>query len=906
VYYHSAVNSPELRVVLIVGRVRRRATAVRLVWASATGASLGAGIAFGATVAARAAGFYPGGAFAPDSATDWLWPSATLTLFGGAVAACVAWATRPSLRSVAWQVDRHYNTRDALGNALELPVGSGPFVALQHEQAADVASRVVPSEIVGFESLRRRAGVWALPFLLAGALGAGLWMPELQEQSQPGFSGQQSGAVKRVASDSVRAVTQAAAVAAATLPEATRRDLESLERMESELGARKSVDTDVGRRAAGISERISQQLDDQAAQSKLRDESLRKELATRLRDSTTGKSEVGAALRAGDLEAAARAADELTRDGAALSQAERAQLAEDLDSLSKAIEKSQDGASPDAPPSKKGGPQSGKRDRNSTTSGPAESEQNQEALQQLKNAARDAARDLRQPPPSPSTQRPEKAQRPPDSRRDAEQRERSPGPDGAGAAPEKSGAAKGQQEQSSRSNQTRSNTDREASAQSNPKDQKNDPSDKTSRDGSKTPDGANQSRGGGKEGSERQETKETEGNPKARPESQERDPAARSNESQSQSQQQEKKVSEGNRGQASGKGSQGEQPAKPQPGTSQGSQSAKPQSGGAGEKQSGKQADEGTPPQNTQPPAGGDAASSGQSDATPGEAQRGEKPAAPPRATNPATQTKGAQSPEKPSSAGEPKPDQQGQPSEQREPAGGQPSAQRLSKAIKDLAKSGQDAKKLAGESQELRKQARELLEKMSPERKDEAMKLAKEASDHGASGGQEGDGSQGEGQRESDPKNTPGDGASSTRMAKSGEQLPGKRDSGGAGVSDDDRPGARSGPVSAARPFPKQRDLESVGKERVDARRLQTENDRSRVLAQWDAPPKPGDAAEPTSVSRGLSSGITVAAEGAQRAVDQQQVPAQYSDLVRRVFKRYVDRAAGTNVPSRPEVKPQ
>jgi hypothetical protein len=40
------------------------------------------------------------------------------------------------------------------------------------------------------------------------------------------------------------------------------------------------------------------------------------------------------------------------------------------------------------------------------------------------------------------------------------------------------------------------------------------------------------------------------------------------------------------------------------------------------------------------------------------------------------------------------------------------------------------------------------------------------------------------------------------------------------------------------------------------------------------------------------MSEGLNEAARGAQRAIETQQVPAQYADLVRRVFRKYVERA--------------
>lgn len=65
----------------------------------------------------------------------------------------------------------------------------------------------------------------------------------------------------------------------------------------------------------------------------------------------------------------------------------------------------------------------------------------------------------------------------------------------------------------------------------------------------------------------------------------------------------------------------------------------------------------------------------------------------------------------------------------------------------------------------------------------------------------------------------------------------------------------------------------------------------RERTIAQWYRDQQSGGG---KSVSReSLSEGFKDAAEGVERAIEQQDVPADRSDFVRRVFRRYVDRAA-------------
>jgi hypothetical protein len=45
----------------------------------------------------------------------------------------------------------------------------------------------------------------------------------------------------------------------------------------------------------------------------------------------------------------------------------------------------------------------------------------------------------------------------------------------------------------------------------------------------------------------------------------------------------------------------------------------------------------------------------------------------------------------------------------------------------------------------------------------------------------------------------------------------------------------------------------------------------------------------------------VSDAAKGAEQAIEQQNVPGQYSDLVRRVFRRYVERVQ-PGAPTKPQ----
>jgi hypothetical protein len=77
---------------------------------------------------------------------------------------------------------------------------------------------------------------------------------------------------------------------------------------------------------------------------------------------------------------------------------------------------------------------------------------------------------------------------------------------------------------------------------------------------------------------------------------------------------------------------------------------------------------------------------------------------------------------------------------------------------------------------------------------------------------------------------------------------------------------------------------------EPVDARRAPQDKPSERVIAEWysDKPiQRDGSAPAPSPAEA-----MREAAASADRAVEKQEVPARYSDMVRRVFKRYSDQA--------------
>lgn len=65
--------------------------------------------------------------------------------------------------------------------------------------------------------------------------------------------------------------------------------------------------------------------------------------------------------------------------------------------------------------------------------------------------------------------------------------------------------------------------------------------------------------------------------------------------------------------------------------------------------------------------------------------------------------------------------------------------------------------------------------------------------------------------------------------------------------------------------------------------------------LAEWDR--APGDGS-PGPVGSGVAGRLRAAAGSAERAIEDRRVPPQHADLVRRVFRRYVDRSPGGGTP--------
>jgi hypothetical protein len=85
-------------------------------------------------------------------------------------------------------------------------------------------------------------------------------------------------------------------------------------------------------------------------------------------------------------------------------------------------------------------------------------------------------------------------------------------------------------------------------------------------------------------------------------------------------------------------------------------------------------------------------------------------------------------------------------------------------------------------------------------------------------------------------------------------------------------------------------RGLPPSATEAVDARG----RDRGdRVIAEWL-----GEGAAGSGTSPALEAAVRDAASGVERSIEQQTVPPEYQDLVRRVFRRYTQSATSPGPP--------
>lgn len=226
---------------------------------------------------------------------------------------------------------------------------------------------------------------------------------------------------------------------------------------------------------------------------------------------------------------------------------------------------------------------------------------------------------------------------------------------------------------------------------------------------------------------------------------------------------------------------------------------------------------------------------------------------------------------------------------EQKGPSSGEPARpggsamERLAKELRDLGSTPDRARTNAQNARELRERARRMLENASPEQRRELGRLAREMQDPS-------------------PPHNPGSTPAGQPTPGSGQGAAGEadqpdsngRDGAGRGTNGTRSPSDRD---TKPRTNPAERPGPSIGSKTqpLDARPKQTDTaskEPETVISSWSAPPEPDGAARSSGGSL-VAERFRSAAAGAERSVEQQAVPTRYGDLVRRVFRRYVERTS-------------
>lgn len=223
-----------------------------------------------------------------------------------------------------------------------------------------------------------------------------------------------------------------------------------------------------------------------------------------------------------------------------------------------------------------------------------------------------------------------------------------------------------------------------------------------------------------------------------------------------------------------------------------------------------------------------------------------------------------------------------------------------MAEQLRDMNREQKSAEDLQRQANEMRKQAEDWLKQASPEDREAMRNLARQLQDQSRQDQQSNEnlgqpnGPQQSGKPDAEPRgNSTGDrSASDDRQMQGGQQRPGEAQSADdAGDNQrDDLPGS-SGAGGMMPRGPRQAARETtgpIGEDVIDARGepIDGSDPSPQTIAQSF-----GDGTARTSGGKQGSDAIRAAAAGAERAVEQQAVPREYSDLVRRVFRRYLER---------------
>ncbi|MBL8887507.1 MAG: hypothetical protein JNK16_12685 [Phycisphaerales bacterium] len=748
------------------------------------------------------------------------WGFAALAVVATVAASILAYRGKWSPERSARELDRSLGLNNTLGSALELRASSReteqPFIAELAARAEHLAGSAHPSRAVHV----RIGPVWYIwPVLAAIAFACFAWIPDRSFRAE--------ALAKKRAQENKEAVAEIRAIAKSVQESPTTASPDQPENpldqkfseIEEELAAGRLTAHDARVRTAEELSKRAESTETKARQTEATVEEARRALARAAARSRQASSPEAArlseALRKGDLESAAAELERLSKSSGT---AEREQAAKELDNLAKNLSSDPKADSPETSTPADSAPQSGEQPNPKSES------------EQLRDAAEQAAKDLRQPPAA--QQPPSQSQTPKPNETDTRQ-----------------GNPKTPDQQKDQPKDQPKNPREQPNPAQSPK-----PSEQQQPDPSKPPGSQDASKPSGEPkpqgGSEKQE--------------------------QSKPSEQSKQPDQSKQGdQPSPSEQPGQQPAPQQPGQQQPSQ-----------QQPGQQQDKGSEKKNAPAQGAPQEQAPGQQRPQPGE-KPSEKPNQKPDekpgdkgqdsksaerqpqqqpGTRPSEQS-GSQSPKE---SGKPE-QQQNQPGADKgsqQPSGSQPQptdqsvtrqqqpgqsqsgqsnprpdagpsggAQKLAQDLRNLSRQRENAQQQRETARGMRDRAEQMLENASPEERARLQELAKRLADSNRAA----------------PRNTPAPWRGPTQTF-------------------DARPDPNSTPLDDRRPA-------------------------ERTIAEWLSEPKPGGTAPAGAVPQ---EPIRRASESANQAIEQQSIPPQYSDLVRRVFKRYAE-SAQTPPPSPP-----
>ncbi len=848
----------------------------------------GRGLMWGASISAAAVGL---SRIAGDKEL-WPWLVAGPPIVGLACGLGIAWARRWPQMHAARQLDLRLGLKDRLSTAMALRGQAGPFSQWSVQEAEAAAAGVQLGRAVPL----RAEWTWgAWPMLVAAALLGGVYLPSVN-WSRPRSSPAVMVAEKRDAANQVAKITEALRQTVAQ-NEAKPDQLRELEKLEQEL-ASGTIDAQKAReQAASKLNDLARTTEDKAKVDQASAEMMRDELAKAAaqkppvsKDKAPLASAIDDALKRGDLAAAGEAAKQAADQFDRMSESERKELARELDDLAQAIEDAkrevaaaeaaakerqqaaaqkppENGQSPKPREDENGKPPADKppdapkppEPESAKPSDPVTAEKQEQKSQQdrakeegqkkadeVARSARDAARELRGEKP-PGGQRP----------RDNQNQQGSTGATGERQGPTGASGASGSTGQQGSSGVSGNSGSSGSSGGSRA------PSGATGSSGRSGATGAQSSTGasGGTGASGASGTSGSSGATGAE------GPSGASGQSGATGPGQKPQAQPGATGQSpqpgatgakpegpSGPSGQGEKPQgqpgatgqgeKPQGPTGSTGTSQQPGATGTGEKPQGQPGSTGTTPRLT-PGAGpsgqtgpsglGATGASGQSGSTGARPDTGAVPGA-----SGATGQQGASGTTGASGAGGPTgADQQpgeGPPRSDAPENGKAPSLEKFAQKLRDAAQQAQKSQQSQEQARKMEEMARQMLEKATPEQRQKFEQLA-------------------------------GD------LAK--KQPPGR------GI----QPGTASKPNTPGTPATPR----DANTKPVDARPTKPgdEKKQERVIAEWYSD-KPIDRNGVSEAPAGEE--MQRAADAADRAVEQQTVPAKYSGLIKRVFKRYAE----------------